>query len=48
MKKVLYVVGVGLVVGAVVTTFYFWNNKKKKNASEEACEYKNSDDKMEE
>lgn len=48
MKKVLYVVGVGLVVGAVATTFYFWNNKKKKNASEEACEYKNSDDKMEE
>lgn len=48
MKKVLYVVGVGLVVGAVATTFYFWNNKKKKNASEETCEYKNSDDKMEE
>lgn len=48
MKKVLYVVGVGLVVGAVATTFYFWNNKKKKNASEEACKYKNSEDKMEE
>lgn len=30
MKKVLYVVGAGLVVGAVAATFYFWNNKKKK------------------
>lgn len=49
MKKVLFVVGVGLVVGAAAaTTFYFLNNKKKKNASEEACEYKNFDDKVEE
>ena len=44
MKKVLYVVGAGLVVGVVVSTFYFWNNKKKKT-SEKACEYKNFNDK---
>lgn len=43
MKKVLYVVGAGLVVGAVAATFYFWNNKKKK-VSEKACEYKNFND----
>lgn len=48
MKKVLYVVGAGLVVGAVAATFYFLNNKKKKNASEKACECKNFDDKGEE
>lgn len=49
MKKVLFDVGVGLVVGAAAaTTYYFLNNKKKKNASEEACEYKNSDDRVEE
>lgn len=48
MKKVLFVVGVGLVVGATAATFYFLNNKKKRNASKEACEYKNSDDKVEE
>lgn len=48
MKKVLFVVGVGLVVGAAAaTTYYFLNNKKKKNAAEEACEYKNSDDMVE-
>lgn len=47
MKKVLYVVGVGLVVGAVAATFYFLNNKKKK-APEKACEYKNFNDKVEE
>lgn len=39
MKKVLYVVGAGLVVGAIAT-FYLGNNKKKK-ASEKACEYRN-------
>lgn len=43
MKKVLYVVGAGLVVGIVAVTFYFWNNKKKK-ASEKACDYKNIND----
>lgn len=43
MKKVLYVVGAGLVVGAVAATFYFWNNKRK-NASKKACEYKNIND----
>ena len=43
MKKVLYVVGTGLVVGAVAATFYFWNNKRKK-ASEKACEYKDIND----
>lgn len=48
MKKVLYVVGAGLVVGAVAAIFYFLNNKKKKNASEKACECKNFDDKVEE
>lgn len=47
MKKVLYVVGAGLVVGAVATTFYFLNNKKKKTP-EKACEYKNFNDKVEE
>lgn len=46
MKKVLYVVGAGLVVGAVTATLYWINNKKKK-ASEEACEYKKFDDKFE-
>lgn len=30
MKKVLYVVGAGLVVGAVAATLYCMNNKKKK------------------
>ena len=43
MKKVLYVVVTGLVVGTVAATFYFWNNKKKKT-SEKACEYKNIND----
>lgn len=43
MKKVLYVVGAGVVVGAVAATFYFLNNKKKK-ASEKAREYKNFND----
>ena len=47
MKNVLYVVGAGLVVGAVAATFYFWVNKKKK-ASERADEYKNFNDKVEE
>ena len=46
MKKVLYVVGAGLVVGAVAATIYYMNNKKKK-ASEEAGEHKKSDDKFE-
>lgn len=46
MKKVLYVVGAGLVVGAVAATLYWMNNKKKK-ASEEACEHKKFDDKFE-
>lgn len=46
MKKVLYIVGVGVVVGAVVVTFYFLN-KKKKNASEEVCEYNNFDGQFE-
>lgn len=47
MKKVLYVVGAGLIVSAVATTFYFLNNKKKKNASEKACDYNTLDDKVE-
>ena len=46
MKKVLCVVGAGLVVGAVAATLYYMNNKKKK-ASEEACEHKKFDDKFE-
>lgn len=46
MKKVLYVVEAGLVVGAVAATLYWMNNKKKK-ASEEACEHKKFDDKFE-
>lgn len=46
MKKVLYVVGAGLVVGAVTATFHFLNDKKKK-ASKEAFGYKNNDDKFE-
>lgn len=46
MKKVLYVVGAGLVVGAVAATLYYMNNKKKK-ASEEACGHKKFDDKFE-
>lgn len=46
MKKVLYVVGAGLVVGAVAATLYCMNNKKKK-VSEEACEHKKFDDKFE-
>lgn len=46
MKKVLYVVGAGLVVGAIAAAFYFWNNKNKK-ASEKACEYQNFNDKVE-
>ena len=33
MKKVLYVVGAGLVVGAIAAAFYFWNNKNR----EEYC-----------
>ena len=38
MKKVLYVVGAGVVIfGVVAATFYFLNNKKKK-ASDKACE----------
>lgn len=41
MKKVLYVVGAGLVVGAVAATFYWM---KKKKASEETCEHKKFDD----
>lgn len=45
MKKVLYVVGAGLVIGAVAATFYFGNKKK---ASEKAYEYKNFNDKVEE
>lgn len=47
MKKVLYVIGVGLVVGAVAAIFYFWNNKKKK-AFKEVCENKNFNDNVEE
>lgn len=46
MKKVLYVVGAGLVVGAIAAAFYFGNNKNKK-ASEKACEYQNFNDKVE-
>lgn len=46
MKKVLYVVGAGLVVGAVAATLYCMNNKKKK-VSEEAYEHKKFDDKFE-
>ena len=46
MKKVLCVVGAGLVVGAVAATLYCMNNKKKK-VSEEACEHKKFDDKFE-
>ncbi|OUQ25676.1 MULTISPECIES: hypothetical protein [Massilimicrobiota] len=46
MKKVLYVVGAGLVVGAVAATLYCMNNKKKK-VSEETCEHKKFDDKFE-
>lgn len=46
MKKVLYVVGAGLIVGAIATVFHFWNNKKK--TSEKICEYKNSNGKVEE
>lgn len=44
MKKVLCVVGAGLVVGAVAATLYYMNNKK---TSEEACEHKKFDDKFE-
>lgn len=44
MKKVLYVVGAGLVVGAVAATFYWM---KKKKVSEETCEHKKFDDKFE-
>lgn len=44
MKKVLCVIGAGLVVGAVAATLYYMNNKK---ASEEACEHKKFDDKFE-
>ena len=43
MKKVLYVVGAGLVVGAVAATIYYVNKKK---ASEEVGEHKKSDDKL--
>lgn len=46
MKKVLYVVGAGLVVGTIAAAFYFWNNKNKK-APEKACEYQNFKDKVE-
>lgn len=46
MKKVLYVVGAGLVVGAIAAAFYFWNNKNKK-APEKVCEYQNFNDKVE-
>ncbi len=47
MKKVLYVVGAGVVIfGVVAATFYFLNNKKKK-ASDKACEHKNFNDKIE-
>ena len=47
MKKVLYVVGAGLVAGAVATIFYFWVDKKKK-VSEKVDECKNFNDKVEE
>ena len=46
MKKVLSVVGAGLIVGAVAATLYWMNNKKKK-VSKEACEHKKADDKFE-
>lgn len=44
MKKVLYVVGAGLVVGVVAATFYWM---KKKKSFEETCEYKKFDDNFE-
>lgn len=47
MKKVLYVVGAGLVVGTVAATFYFLNNKKKKT-SEKAYGYTSFNGKVEE
>lgn len=47
MKKILYVVGAGVFVGAVAATFYFLNSKKKK-PSEKAYEYKSFNDKVEE
>ena len=47
MNKVLYVVGAGLVAGAVATIFYFWVDKKKK-VSEKVDECKNFNDKVEE
>lgn len=43
MKKILYIVGAGLVVSAVAATFYFWN-KKKKESSENVCAYKKFND----
>ena len=43
MKRVLYIVGAGLVVGAVAVTFYWM---KKKKASEETYEHKKFDDKF--
>lgn len=46
MKRILYVVGAGLIVGAIAATFYWMNNKKKK-ASKEFCEHKDFDDKVE-
>lgn len=47
MKKILYVVGAGLAVSAVAATFYFWN-RKKKESPKNTCEYKNSNDSVEE
>lgn len=47
MKKILYVVGAGLVVGTVAATFYFLNNKKKKT-SEKAYGYTSFNGKVEE
>lgn len=47
MKKILYVLGAGLVVGAIAAAFYFRNNKNKK-APEKVCEYQNFNDKVEE
>ncbi len=44
MKKVFYIVGAGLIVGAVATAFYLLNNKKSKEC-EEKQNYKDTDGK---
>lgn len=47
MKKSLYVVSAGLIIGTAAAVFIL-GNKRKKDASGESCEYKNFDDKVEE